>query len=252
LFLHNNIPASVMGDMLYASASAGALTVTPNGSFIGKLVWKTGGSAGIVAVSTGSGGTPHSYLYDDETQFHYTVGSILHSAINNDEPGIHASMDDLVGHVTLYFGGNTPPVNYLECAGALISKTTYADLYTGKTFSIGGRFGESGGNFYLPDFRGRGPRGYDHGIGRDPDRLSRYADNGGVTGDTPGSMQNDQYKSHAHGPSPGYTNFLTFSGPQVYGDIDGNDLGTFSATAAAGGNESRGKNFSTMWVIRYQ
>jgi hypothetical protein len=251
LIYHNNIPASNMGSMVYASASAGQLTVTPNGSYVGRVVWKTGGSAGVISMSAGSGGTPHSYLYDDEADKHFTEGSILHSAINNDQMNIHASLDDLIGHVTLYFAGESSPLNFLECNGSLMSKAVYADLYAGKTFSIGGRFGESGPNFYLPDFRGRVPRGYDHGIGRDPDRLSRYADRaGGNTGDLPGSMQDDEYQSHRHPPAPGYGNFMSSSGSGV--GRTGDAYGRFDNTGYIGGNETRMKNFSGMWVIRYQ
>ena len=251
MILLSGLTGSAQGDPIYLSDSvAGALTVTPTVVVLGKVLWKTGADTGVVSISSSIGGEAHSALYDDEADKHFTVGSILHSAINNDEPNIHASLDDLIGHVTLYFGGTSAPTNYLECMGALVSKTTYADLYSGKTFSIGNRFGESGGSFYLPDFRGRVPRGYDHGIGRDPDRLSRYADNGGVTGDQPGSMQNDQYKSHMHYPSPGYANFFSTTGSNV-GD-SGDSYGAFSYTNYAGGNETRMKNFSGMWVIRYQ
>jgi hypothetical protein len=103
----------------------------------------------------------------------------------------------------------------------------------------------------LPDLRGRVPRGYDAGIGRDPDRLSRYADaGGGPTGDQPGSMQDDQFKSHRHAPNPGYHNFMSSAG-HTHGEA-GDSYGTFLYTDYSGGNETRMKNFSAMWIIRYQ
>jgi microcystin-dependent protein len=225
--------------------------LTPNTEKVGIILWKTGDTSGVFRLSVSNGGEAHSNLYDDEPTKHYLVGNILHSAINNDEPSIHTSLGDLIGHVALYVASSTPPVNYLECNGASISKTTYAALYGGNPFSIGARFGESGGNFYLPDFRGRAARGFDNGIGRDPDRLLRYADNGGVTGDTPGTMQNDEYKSHNHPPQAGSSNFQSSSGNSV-NDDSGDQYGTFSNTGYRGGNETRMKNFSTMWIIRYQ
>jgi microcystin-dependent protein len=127
---------------------------------------------------------------------------------------------------------------------------TYADLYSGHPMSIGGRFGTSGGSFYLPDFRGRVPRGWANGSGRDPDRAARTADTGGITGDNPGSMQTDMYKSHMHWPQPGYANFFTTTGSNV-GD-SGDSYGAFSYTAYSGGNETRMQNFGAMWIIRYQ
>ncbi|MBF0482607.1 MAG: tail fiber protein [Desulfovibrionaceae bacterium] len=61
---------------------------------------------------------------------------------------------------------NTPPPDYLECNGALLSQTTYADLFN----AIGCTYDCTADSFYLPDWRGYFPRGIDHGAGRDPER----------------------------------------------------------------------------------
>jgi microcystin-dependent protein len=236
---HQNIPASLDGDIVYASTISGELTVTPNGSPVGRLLWKTGGSAGVVSVDIGAN----------------LMANILHSEINNDEPSIHTGLGDLIGHISLYVAGNTPPTNYLECNGASINKTTYAALYTGQPFSIGTRFGDNGGDFYLPDFRGRVARGFANGNSRDPDRASRYADNGGITGDEPGSMQNDEFDSHEHSDPAGSGGFLVYnSNYQSRGEVkDGWSSGGIAInTGTTGGNETRMHNFSAMYVIRYQ
>jgi microcystin-dependent protein len=251
LVYHNNIPASVQGDALYASASGGALSVTANLCPIGRLLWKTGGSAGVVGVNTGAAGQAHSLLYDDEGDKHFTVGSILHSAINNDQMSIHTSSDATIGMILPFVAGNSPPANFLHCNGALVSRFSYPSLWMGYAQSIGYRFGGSGDNFYLPDFRGRVPRGWANGSGRDPDRASRYADHGGITGDNPGSMQGDMFEWHLHYPYPGYANFMTTTGSHV--GSGGDSYGRMDYTNyAGGGTETRMQNFGAMWIIRYQ
>ena len=253
MILHSNITGAVAGDQIYTSgAVAGGLSVTPSVIPVGRMLWKTGTNSGVIHLNVGGGGVVnHSGLVDDETEKHYLVGNILHSAINNDEPDIHISQNDLIGHISLFVTANSPPTDYLECDGSLVSKTTYSELYSGYPFSIGNRFGESGGSFYLPDFRGRVPRGYANGSSRDPDRLSRYADSGGITGDAPGSMQDDEFQSHHHHPASGYTNFMSSSNGGEVG-TGGDAYGRFSQTASSGGNETRMNNFSAMYVIRYQ
>ena len=63
----------------------------------------------------------------------------------------------------------TVPGGYLECNGALVSRTTYADLFA----SIGTTFGVGDGTttFALPDLRGEFIRGWDNGKGTDIGRA---------------------------------------------------------------------------------
>jgi microcystin-dependent protein len=51
----------------------------------------------------------------------------------------------------LPFGGDTPPLGFLLCTGAQVSKATYALLYA----VLGNRYGETGTTFGLPDLRRR-------------------------------------------------------------------------------------------------
>ena len=253
MILHSNVPGSINGSPVYLSDSvAGSLTATQTSICIGTMLWKTGTNSGVLSLNVGGalGLLNHSDLNDDETQKHYLESAIRHSVLNNDEPSIHTSLGDLIGHITLFVAGNTPPVNYLHCNGALISKTTYASLYSGQPFSIGNRFGESGGSFYLPDFRGRVPRGWANGSSRDPDRASRFADNGGITGDNPGSMQSHEFEAHRHPPSSGFSSFMSTTGSEV--GSGGDAYGRFDDTGYQGGNETRMRNFGAMWIIRYQ
>ncbi|MEM1137558.1 MAG: phage tail protein [Bacteroidota bacterium] len=86
------------------------------------------------------------------------------------------------------------PAGYLPCDGSLVSKTVYPDLYN----AIGSAWGESGGDFYVPDLRGQFLRGVADGQNSDPDRDARFAKNGGNDGDRVGSFQNDEIEKHNH------------------------------------------------------
>ena len=185
-----------------------------------------------------------------------------------------------VGFVFPVVNSNVVPTGTLECNGALISQTTYAALFSGQPLSIGSNYGTSGGSFYLPDFRGRNPRGWDHGIGRDPDAASRFADQaGGAIGNNVGSMQNDNagvgthnhlYKQFvgttvphwAFDPSGNPINMgvglYQLSGPArglvlavTSGDGHADSQNYYTANAGAAGNEGRGKNFYSMYCIKY-
>jgi hypothetical protein len=88
------------------------------------------------------------------------------------------------------YAGSSVPSGYLECNGALVTRSVYSDLYA----EIGENYGEGDGSttFNIPDLRGKFPRGYDHGAGNDPDAAGRTAQaTGGNTGDSVGSVQSD-------------------------------------------------------------
>lgn len=64
-----------------------------------------------------------------------------------------------IGSVTAY-AGSSAPTGWLLCDGSTVSQTTYADLYA----LIGTTYGPaSGGNFTLPDLRGRAAVGVNAG-----------------------------------------------------------------------------------------
>ena len=69
----------------------------------------------------------------------------------------------------IMFSASTPPSGYLECDGAAVSRTTYADLFA----VIGEDFGNGDGSttFNLPDLRGEFVRGWDNGAGVDSGRA---------------------------------------------------------------------------------
>ena len=74
-----------------------------------------------------------------------------------------------------YFAGSSAPDGYLKANGALISRTTYADLFTaiGTTFGVG----DGSTTFGIPDLRGEFARGWDDARGVDSGRAFGSAQN---------------------------------------------------------------------------
>lgn len=67
------------------------------------------------------------------------------------------------------FAGANAPTGWLLCAGQLVSRTTYAALYSAVGINAFGT--DTSTDFYLPDLRGRVPAGVDNMGGSDANRL---------------------------------------------------------------------------------
>lgn len=158
----------------------------------------------------------------------------------------------------LPFAGDNAPSGWIMCNGATVSRTTYATLYS----VVGNRFGhgDNSSTFHVPDFRGRFLRGRDANAGRDEDRNSRTAMNGGgAVGDAVGSVQGDQLHSHTHDYWDTYYSESGGSGPQYYtnskgsGDTDNdNEPWQVQRTGfTTGGSETRPENASVNYIIKY-
>lgn len=113
--------------------------------------------------------------------------SLAKSGLNDDIFGLTGLVGPgllPVGSV-IFHAANTAPSGYLKANGALISRTTYANLFA----SIGTTFGVGDGSttFGLPDLRGEFIRG--------------WVDNRVIAGETGrvfGSAQTDQMQGHRH------------------------------------------------------
>lgn len=139
--------------------------------------------------------------------------------------------DAPVGTVT-YFAAITPPTGYLECNGASVSRSVYADLFAvvGTTFNTGT---VAATNFLLPDLRGEFVRGWDHGKGTDAGRAF-------------GSRQTDDFKAHTHeylskgADNPAYNAWNGFGGTGMRP----------IATSSTGGTETRPRNVALLPCIK--
>lgn len=163
-----------------------------------------------------------------------------------------AGMGKEVGEIMDYPAETLPP-GFLECDGSSQLRTDYPALF----LVLGTAHGSAdSSHFNLPDRRGLFVRGWDHGAGKDPDAATRAAAAlNGTTGDHVGTDQADDFISHTHlaphtTPGSGGPNF---TGPVYSGSGSG---GGWSepinlATAAAGDAETRPKNRTTQYVIKY-
>lgn len=155
------------------------------------------------------------------------------------------------------FASSTTPAGYLKANGALISRTTYSDLFT----AIGTTFGAGDGSttFALPDLRGYFPRGWDDGRGIDTGRVF-------------GSLQADGYLNHSHTASTGSQGAHTHTvdsynqdGQQGIGSGYGSTYNLSKTTSSAGAHthtvtvatsttgttETRPKNIALLYCIKY-
>jgi hypothetical protein len=145
------------------------------------------------------------------------------------------------------FGGNISkiPAGWLPCDGIEISRVIYADLYN----TIGDNWGRGNNTttFNLPDLRGQFLRGVSQQSGVDPDAYARTAKyTGGNIGDNVGGYQDMQIQSHNH-------SYHESSKSPPYSGGGGSFLeGNFpSSTGNSGGSETRPKNVSVFYLIKF-
>ena len=98
--------------------------------------------------------------YEDTTWVERASPGISATQLNRIDSGMEAlyqEFDDLVGALVMYAAPTAPTSKWLICDGAVVSTITYAELFAlvGHTYATD----PGGGNFTLPDFRGRLPVG---------------------------------------------------------------------------------------------
>lgn len=151
-----------------------------------------------------------------------------------------------VGTIIAY-SGEVPPAGYLECDGSEVSRADYPNLFA----AIGTTFGQGDGfsTFRIPETRGVFLRGWSHGNGYDPDRASRVTIYpGGAFGDHVGSWQDHLFANHSHTTNFSFSNFF---GP-YQATVGSNGVGSYGvASSATGGNETRPRNVSVMYAVKY-
>lgn len=148
-----------------------------------------------------------------------------------------ASLNYLLGLTGKIFASATSTVQAgeLECNGAAISRTTYANLFA----VIGTAWGTGDGSttFNLPDLRGYTLRGWDNGRGIDTSRA--FA-----------STQADQVGGHTHVVGWVRDNARYDGGGGNFALTSASTGTTFTSDNNATGAETRGKNIAVMYVIK--
>lgn len=190
---------------------------------------------------------------------------VTHIATKIDEPA-GPSADDLLQYTgsawsavgdlltptgaVLPFAGTTLPTNWLWCDGSAVSQTTYADLYG----VIGVTYGDpGGGNFNLPDLRGRAVFGKDDmnntvGTGGGDAARLTSASAAGVDGDTLGDTGGVEEHVLTLGEMPshdGHGDGTTSSGPGSVG------AGATSGGGVIDGNDEAHTNVPPAIVLNY-
>jgi microcystin-dependent protein len=139
-----------------------------------------------------------------------------------------------VGSVMMYAKLGVP-TGWLECSGAAVSRTTYAELFA----EIGTVFGVGDGSttFNLPNMRGEFARGWDNGRGIDPARAF-------------GSAQAGAIEAHVHSVTPPSATDDTGSGLTTTGTGGAETITPYN-TASTGGTETRPRNIALIFIIKF-
>lgn len=150
------------------------------------------------------------------------------------------------------FAGTKIPDGWILCDGRSLETSKYSKLYE----AIGSLWGSGGsGSFNIPDLRGRFLRGVDGDAGRDADKDTRLASNpGGQTGNTVGTVQEDEFKNHNHKITNGSVENGGGRDAGGFPMIDSSYLTTNvhpGAISSVGGSETRPKNANVNYIIKY-
>ena len=144
----------------------------------------------------------------------------------------------------IYVTKPTPPTGFLKANGALVSTTTYAELFAEIGYTFGG--GDGGASFSLPDLRGQFLRGWDDGRNADPGRAF-------------GSAQDDAFQGHQHQSRTGQYDYSGYGGqypnsPYAYSTATNVVLNPSTDNvngAPRTANETRPRNVALLACIKY-
>ncbi|PHO10331.1 hypothetical protein CPG37_04595 [Malaciobacter canalis] len=136
-----------------------------------------GGENGIANAQAKALGNRTLWLKNNKADKNGSAANLfkVKDAISVDDAVNKGQMEDLFKQIPtvptgsiITFPTNTVPTGFLECNGAVLSRTTFADLFK----IIGTTYGHTNlNNFRLPDLRGEFIRGWDHGRGIDRART---------------------------------------------------------------------------------
>lgn len=123
--------------------------------------------------------------------------------------------------------------------------------YTRLNSVLNQRFGKGQNDrSILPDMRGYFSRSWNNDSNVDPDASNRtnWGASGNVTGDKVGTLQSDQFKKHDHAMNTSDTYFVKSSRDK---GIYGHTSGMTNKTGKTGGDETRPKNISELYTIKW-
>lgn len=230
-----------------------------SGLKLGEYYYVSDKVAGALVSDEPLGGISNPILYATSESEGYVLP---YQPSETSEELLKEYVDNLLVGSVVAFAMQEPPDGWLECNGYTKSRTDYKRLFEKIGITYGA--GDGAKTFNLPDLRGEFVRGWDHGRGIDPGREV-------------GKFQLDQIQTHKHGladHSHWYADIYyseRWGSVGVPGAIGGNtgidydnngfEMGRYTGgsglTESAGplsaniGNESRPRNISLMYCIKY-
>jgi microcystin-dependent protein len=212
--------------------SGNATTATSSTSTNNVVLGTTSDTTCSIVLANNQNSTAQELKYDSGLSYNATSDTLTTTNL-------------IVGTKTITTDGNpvgtiliwstlTAPTNYLWCDGSSYSTTTYAELFA----IIGYTYGGSGGNFNVPEMRGRFPLGY--GIG--PEQTIPFYTYGGSATKT---LATAELPAHTHGSGTltTSTSYLTTSGGATTLK-DGSDATLYLRNTITGSTASTGSGNS--------
>ena len=236
------------------AAALGQITAAQAGA-VAKAGDTMTGALGVIAGTISapglfvSGDTNTGLFQPSADTLAVTIGGVEMARF--DANGIQST--SLVGMVS-FFAGNAAPLGWLKANGQLVSRTTYAALWTFAQASgalvtdaawlagATGSFSQGDGSttFRLPDYRGEFLRGWDDGRGVD-------------SGRTFGSTQSHALQNHSHTVDSYINGALGASGRPQEGTAGSTDsFSTLtSGTTGNSASETRPLNIALLACIKF-
>jgi hypothetical protein len=156
-------------------------------------------------------------------------------------------VEGTIGERKQYMSTAVPPAVELSLCNA---STELSASYTRLNSFLNGKFGLGpNGNSLLPDMRGYFSRAWDNGATTDPDAANRTAlGQGSVVGDNVGTVEQDQFKEHVHQLQFDLSGQIP-AGPSAA--LPSINKALTSNTGKIGGSETRGKNISELYTMKW-
>ena len=205
--------------------------------------------AAIEELDSKKAASAHTHATGDITGLDDALSNHTHAI--SQVTGLQDELDALNAHdgllapgFVLPYAGTTAPAGWLECDGSAISRTSYADLFGVIGTSAGS--GDGSTTFNIPDYRGEGIRGWDHGRGVDNGRAINSAQGGSIEAHTHSYSRGTVSTSGGSAYSSGMTQNPPFS------FVSSVSSGTTGATTGTSGStETRMRNLAAMFILKY-